>query len=347
MDIDDVIFSLYTYLDPMYDGTSSVSTMMPIAGLEEYRAGMEGRSAILKANKLYYEGCPKTGSIKLTPMAELDKVYGIISGQSDIAKCAYSPEVVEMIRSANSSCELSGDTITTAKVDYNGYGYVGINAKNVCINTGKGEDDYGSEASKNLRKAIATIIAVNREKWIDSYYGEGAEVLEYSISDSSWAAPKQGDDGYREAFSTAYNGKNIYTPFMSEAADMLDDIGIELIVTDYADFGAYNSALTGGQIDIFAQAWGLTADPTLISSFYSYSFFSQNFFHIVDAELDALILKENGSTDFAYREATIRACLDIVADWAIEIPAYQRNDFEIFSTERLNLATLTPDITCY
>ena len=367
--------------------------------------GMEGRSALLKANKLYYEGCPKTGSIKLTPMAELEKINGIISDQSDIAKCAYSPEVANMISSANSNGELSGDTITTAKVDYNGYGYVGINAKNVCINTGKGEDDYGSEASKNLRKAIATIIAVNREKCIDSYYGEGAEVLEYSISDSSWAAPKQGDDGYREAFSTAYNGKNIYTPFMSEAeryeaaknaalgyliaagytvkdgkvvsapaggelsfyagspadglgdhpafgilieaADMLDDIGIELIVTDYADFGAFTNALTNGQIDIFAQAWGLSADPTMMNSFYSYGYYAQNYYHIADAELDALILEENGSTDFAFREAVIRECLDIVADWAIEIPTYQRNDFEIFSTERLNLATLTPDITCY
>lgn len=37
-------------------------------------------------------------------------------------------------------------------------------------------EDAGSEASKDFRKAIATVIAAYRDVVIDSYYGEAASV---------------------------------------------------------------------------------------------------------------------------------------------------------------------------
>ena len=56
-------------------------------------------------------------------------------------------------------------------------------------------------------------------------------------------------------------------------------------------------------------------------------------------------MKARVSTDQAYRKKTYRKCMDIIADWAVEIPAYQRHDAFLFSTERINISTLTPDIT--
>ena len=51
------------------------------------------------------------------------------------------------------------------------------------------------------------------------------------------------------------------------------------------------------------------------------------------------------SDDQAFRKATYKQCLDIIVDWAVEIPAYQRQNCIIFSTKRINIDTLTPDIT--
>jgi peptide/nickel transport system substrate-binding protein len=34
-------------------------------------------------------------------------------------------------------------------------------------------------------------------------------------------------------------------------------------------------------------------------------------------------------------------------NWAVEIPTYQRQNIVIFSTERVNMSTVTPDITTY
>ena len=75
--------------------------------------------------------------------------------------------------------------------------------------------DPASEQSKDLRKAIATILAVYRDEGIDSYYGDSASVINYPISNTSWAAPQVTDDGYQIAYSTDVNGNPIYTDGMS------------------------------------------------------------------------------------------------------------------------------------
>lgn len=60
-----------------------------------------------------------------------------------------------------------------------------------------GDGNGGDEASKDLRKAIATVIAVYRDVAVDSYYGEFANVINYPISDTSWAAPRVTDEATR------------------------------------------------------------------------------------------------------------------------------------------------------
>jgi peptide/nickel transport system substrate-binding protein len=68
---------------------------------------------------------------------------------------------------------------------------------------------------------------------------------------------------------------------------------------------------------------------------------------IADPELDELIMDARASTNQEYRKAMYKACLDIVIDWATEIPTYQRQNAIIFSTERVDLNTVTPDITTF
>lgn len=70
--------------------------------------------------------------------------------------------------------------ITLRLYDFLGYGYVAMSADNVKVGS-----DPASEQSKNLRKAIATILAVYRDEGIDSYYGDSASVINYPISNTS------------------------------------------------------------------------------------------------------------------------------------------------------------------
>ena len=68
---------------------------------------------------------------------------------------------------------------------------------------------------------------------------------------------------------------------------------------------------------------------------------------IADPELDTLIMDARSSTDQAYRKAMYKAALDIVVDWAVECPTYQRQNAVIYSTENVNIDTLLPDITTF
>ena len=50
-----------------------------------------------------------------------------------------------------------------------------------------------------------------------------------------------------------------------------------------------------------------------------------------------MILTARESLDQSYRTTMYKACLDIVVDWAVEVPVYQRQNAIIFSTERVNI----------
>ena len=164
-----------------------------------------------EANENYYLGAPKTKYINfLELLNDNDKLNGVITGTIDITDPSYSTDTVNAIADANSNGEQVGDKITTNTVDNLGYGYIGQNANLIKVG-----NDPASEASKNLRKATATILAVYRDVANDSYYGDRADTINYPISNTSWAAPQSSDDGYKVAFSVDVDGNDIYTSDMT------------------------------------------------------------------------------------------------------------------------------------
>lgn len=162
-----------------------------------------------EANENYFKGEPKTKFVNFQEGSDADKLNGVVTGTYDVTDPSFKKETAENIKNENGG-ELSGPKITTSTVDNLGYGYIGINADNVRVG-----DESGSDASKNLRRAFATIFSVYRDVAIDSYYGDTASVINYPISNTSWAAPQPTDDGYQVAFSTDVNGQPIYTSDMS------------------------------------------------------------------------------------------------------------------------------------
>ena len=370
-----------------------------------------------EANETYYKGAPKTKYIQFREMQDKDKLNGVVTGTVDITDPSFSMEIEGQIKDANGG-ELTGPVITTSLVDNLGYGYIGINAVNVSVD-GKPESD----ASKNLRKAFATIFSVYRDVAIDSYYGEFASVINYPISNTSWAAPQPSDSDYKLAFSVDVNGKDIYTSDMDadakyaaakeaalgflEAAgykvengkvveapkgakleyeamipadgtgdhpsfmiltlakDALADIGITLVVNDLSNSSDLWTALEANQGEIWCAAWGATIDPDMYQVYYSDAANgpikqagknpnggpgqggSSYMYCITDADLDQMILDARANTNQTYRKAMYKACLDTIIDWACEVPVYQRQNVIIFSTERVNVDTVTPDITTF
>ncbi len=397
--------SLYDYENNMFGFTKgdlsdvkSVTTMPQGAGPYTFES-YENGTVTLAANANYWKGCPKIEFIQFKEGQDADKVPGVVAGTIDITDPSYSGETAKAIAEANGGA-VSGDVITTNMVANLGYGYTGICAKNVCV-----AGDSGSEASKNLRKAICTVIAVYRDVAVDSYYGEFANVINYPISDTSWAAPRVTDEGYQVAFSVDVDGNPIYTDGMSVeekyaaakaaalgffeaagytvadgkitaapegaemgyevmiggsgigdhpgfmcltmAADALAEIGFTLTVTDMSNFADMTNAVNSGTAEMFTMAWQATVDPDMYQIYHSEGGSNEKSYWIKDAELDELILMARQSTDQTYRKTLYKECLDIVADWAVEIPLYQRQNVIIFSTERVNIDTVTPDITTF
>ena len=361
-----------------------------------------------ESNANYYKGKPKTKYVNFQQcLTDDDKLNGVVTGTIDITDPSFSQDKVKAITEANKGKGITGDVITTSTVDNLGYGYLGISAK--AVNVG---GELASEASKNLRKAFATVFSVYRELTVESYYGERASVINYPISNTSWAAPQTTDDGYKVAFSVDVNGNDIYTSDMtaeqkydaalqaalgffeaagytvqngkltaapngakleyevlipadgngdhpsfmmcSEAAKALEKIGMKLIVTDLANSSELWTSVEADQADMWCAAWGASVDPDMYQIYYSdvanggaQPGGSNYMYDIADPELDRLIVDARKSLDQAYRKTMYKACLDLIVDWAVEVPVYQRQNAIIFSTERLDMKTVTPDITTF
>lgn len=365
----------------------------------------DNKVVYFEANENYWKGAPKIQEVQFKETESAEVPSAVMTGTADVGEMTYSAERYAEVKSYNSNGEMTGDVITSSMVDNLGYGYIGINASTVKVG-----DDSSSEASKNLRKAFATIIAVHRDLSIDSYYGEGASVINYPISNTSWAAPQPTDDDYQIAFSVDVDGNPIYTADMTleekvaaaeaaalgffEAAgftvedgvltaapegaklsymgyvpadgtgdhpnfaiftstqESMAKLGMEFVINDPADWNVMLDAIDANEQEIWTMAWGTTIDPDMYQIYHSDNIpeldgSDSNYYHITDADLDQLILDARLSDDQSYRKAVYKQCLDIIMDWAVEIPSYQRLNVIIFSTERVNLDTLTPDITTF
>ena len=130
------------------------------------------------------------------------------------------------------------------------------------------------------------------------------------------------------------------------ASDALATIGMNLIVTDLTNSSDLWTALEAETCAMWAAAWGATIDPDMYQIYHPEG--GSNYMYAInDDELTQLIMDARATTDQTYRKAMYKACLDIIIDWAVEIPVYQRQNAITFSTERVNMATVTPDITTF
>ena len=352
----------------------------------------------LDANPDYFNGAPKVAHVNMKETQEADKITGVQAGTIDISDPSYSLEVADQIADINGVEGEDGPVITTRLKDYRGYGYIALSAKNVNVG-----GDPASQASRDLRKAIMTVIAAYRDEGIDSYYGDTATVINYPMSNTSWAAPSVTDDGYQIAYSTDVDGNEIYTSDMksedkyaaalqaalgyfeaagytvengqitaapagakmeyqvnigasgngdhpsfqtlTNAAAALKTIGFTLTVNDMANASDLFASYQSGAAEGWVAAWQSTNDPDMFQLYHSQG--ATNYYAINDADLDELIMAARQTTDQEARKAMYKEAMEIILDWGVELPVYQRSEATIFSTERVNIDTIAKDQTPY
>ena len=353
----------------------------------------------LDANPNYYEGEALIKHVNMKETQEADKITGVQAGTIDISDPSYSLEAANQIATINGgNSDLDGSVITTRLKDFRGYGYIALSAENVKVG-----NDPASEESKDLRKAIMTVIAAYRDEGINSYYGDTATIINYPMSNTSWAAPSVTDDGYKIAYSTDVDGNEIYTSDMSgdtkyaaalqaalgyfeaagytvengqvtaapagakmeytvnigasgngdhpsfqtltNAAAALKTIGFTLTVNDMANASDLFASYQSGAAEGWVAAWQSTNDPDMYQLYHSSG--STNYYAINDADLDELIMAARQTTDQEARKAMYKEAMEIILDWGVELPVYQRSEATIFSTERVNIDTIAKDMTPY
>lgn len=357
----------------------------------------------MEANPSYFKGEPVIKYLNFKETSEDNMVSGITTATLDLAAPSYSTDTAIQIAKENGFSEdewqnFDGPVLTTRLIDYRGYGYVGVNPNRVKV----GDDPY-SDASKDLRKALATLIAVYRDEAIDSYYGSTASIINYPISNTSWAAPQTTDDGYKVAYSLDVNGEPIYTAGMNaqdkyaaaleaalgyfeaagytvedgkltaapaggpmgcqvdigadgtgnhpsflllkNASEALASIGFTLTVNDIADANQLYAAYQTGESDMWCAAWQAGTDPDMFQLYHSQG--TTNYYQIADDELDSIIMTARKSIDQTYRKTLYQAAMEIVMDYAVEVPIYQRSECYLLSTERVDADSLPGDMTPY
>jgi len=424
--------SLFDYANNEFGFNNRTATSMELieaktdtpmgAGAYEF-VEYENNVVRFEANPYYFKGEPITKYVNFQVVTEDGKISGIVSGDIDVSNPSFSIIKFQEIDTINKYSGEDYDVITVNLVDNLGYGYFGISAFNVNVN-----DIPDSAASKALRTALAVIVSATRYTSINSYYGTAASVINYPISNTSWAAPKAGEEGYEVAFSKLPDGDDIYTAdpatlaesvrlaaakeasmawfeeagyvftdtgddsdfggkiytavapigakltyeiivpgggtgehpayaICVEMKNILADLGITIDINDPANSNVLWDALDSGTQDMWTAAWGTTIDPDMYQIYHSNNVLvskggasnstESNHYGIQDATLDAKIMEARQSDDQAVRKALYKECLDIVLDWAVEVPTYQRQNIIAFSTERVNMDTITPGITTY
>ena len=346
----------------------------------------------LDANPNYYEGEALIKHVNMKETQEADKITGVQAGTIDISDPSYSLEAANQIATINGgNSDLDGSVITTRLKDFRGYGYIALSAENVKVG-----NDPASEESKDLRKAIMTVIAAYRDEGINSYYGDTATIINYPMSNTSWAAPSVTDDGYKIAYSTDVDGNEIYTSYaaalqaalgyfeaagytvengqvtaapagakmeytvnigasgngdhpsfqvLTNAAAALKTIGFTLTVNDLANASDLYSSYQSGVAEGWVAAWQSTNDPDMYQLYDSNG--STNYYKINDSDLDELIEAARQTTDQDARKAMYKEAMEIILDWGVELPVYQRSEATIFSSERVDTTTIPNDMTPY
>ena len=273
--------------------------------------------------------------------------------------------------------EMSKKGYNMLTTDQLGYGYIGVNAKEV--------NDI------NLRKAI--MCAMDTAKALDYYRPGTAERIFWNMSKVSWAYPDTEDNGHDYPMSGVWSediARTNIQKYMDEAgvsegdsklkitftiagstlqdhptykvfrdaAALLNDMGWEITVV--CDTQALTKISTGS-LAVWAAAWGSALDPDMYQVYHKnstatstkawgYDFLKNSGtseeLDILD-DLSDLIDEARETNDQEERAELYQEAMGYVLDLAVELPVYQRDVLYAYNANVLKAESLPTDVNPY
>lgn len=136
--------------------------------------------------------------------------------------------------------------------------------------------------------------------------------------------------------------------------EALEKIGITLLIDDPSSSDKLWEEIKSGKQEMWCAAWEWESlsGPDIHEIYHSSGIIGTggadlNYYCIQDSQLDDLIVQMLKSRNDEVRRTTYKECMDIVAEWAVEIPVYKKFNCFLLSTQRINLLTLTPELTAF
>ena len=172
------------------------------------------------------------------------------------------------------------------------------------------------------------------------------EAAGYTVTDGKLTAAPEGAK-LEYTVNIGANGQGDHPTFLilKNAADAFAQIGFTLTVNDLANPADLYASYQSGVAELWCAAWQASSDPDMFQLYHSEG--STNYYRINDEDLDSLIMDARQSTDQSYRKGLYKAAMEIIMDWGVELPVYQRSDAYIVSTERVDVSSLPNDMTPY
>lgn len=330
---------------------SILANVAPLGSGPYVFGGFADNIVTCTANADYFEGVPKTGTVKWQYVPSTDTVTALANGEIDIAEVSSKPEYIEEMDSLGLEYDL---------VDNDGYGYVGLNCENLPLEVRQGlfclmnrepsVNGYYKGLATVIERPMSTVIAEYPDDATVKYPYDPAEALKYfEKAGYSQVNGKLVDENGEQLVVNAYIageqiGDHPSYAMLVQASDDMKNLGGQLQVND-VDFNILQAAMNDGSADMFCLAWGAVYDCDKTTQFKSTG--GQNRYKIKNAEMDALLDQIIVTIDLEERSALVAEMLDLAMDLAIEVPVYQRLNCIAYNSEAVNMDTVIEAVTFY
>jgi len=134
-----------------------------------------------------------------------------------------------------------------------------------------------------------------------------------------------------------------------KSASVLLSIGITLNIIEVDDVNIMWNSIDNGECEFWSAAWNTTFNHDLYQVYYSFNVDENagsagtNDFDIVDSYLDDLIIQTKVETNKDILKSVYFECFDIILDWAVEVPVFQRSKAVLVNLFTVNVSTYPKD----
>jgi len=298
------------------------------------------------ANEKFFQGVPKTGTVRWQVIPTVDMVEAITSGAVDIANPQSSKDnVAEMKNNPQVRMDL---------IDNAGYGYMAMNCQNVPLLCRKAvwslmnrqpsvEGWYGPDLAQVIERPMTTTLAEYPQDAQPFYMYSRDKALEYFQQ----AGYTQKDGKLVDANGNQFvincyiggQGSGAHPAFamLMQAQQDLATLGGELQIQD-VDMNVMMAAVDDGTADMWIMAWSAVYDCDKTDQWHTGG--GQNKYRYSSQQMDSLLEQVTQTLDLTERRKLVSQVLDLAMDDCVEYPLYQRKNMICYNGDNVDLSTI-------